>query len=103
MGPVHIGQLEYGPKTGLCLLQAEGRMRLLAFRGESGPDTACDMLYSAADVRVKEHRRLGRLILEHGFPHHLAVAFGDVVREAEFVCRFLGVEFISPEGEASEP
>src|SRR5512140_3067359 len=36
MGPVHIGQFEYGPKTGLCLTRDPGGpFKLLAFSGES--------------------------------------------------------------------
>jgi L-fucose isomerase-like protein len=98
IGPVHLGQFEYGPKTGICLVQSpDGRFRLLAFRGESSPETACNMLYSAADVRVANPQRLGRLILEHGFPHHLAVAFGDVCEEVRTLCGYLGVEYVSPD------
>ncbi len=99
-GPVHVGQFQHGPKTGLCLLhEASGKFKLLVFRGESGPDTDLGMDYSAADVRVKNPRRLHRLILDHGFPHHLALAFGDVSEEARMVCQFLGVEFVSPDAE----
>ncbi len=98
MGPVHIGQFEYGPKTGICLLDdGGGKFRLLAFGGESGPDTARGMVYSAADVRVKYPRRLHRLILDHGFPHHLAVAFGDLTEDLRLLCGYLGVEFVSPD------
>ena len=100
-GPVHIGQFEYGPKTGLCLLHAgDGRFKLLAFRGESSPQTDLGMRYSAADVRVKEPRKLHALVLDHGFPHHLAMAFGDIARETRMLCRFLGVEYVSPDPEA---
>jgi L-fucose isomerase-like protein len=98
MGPVHLGQLEFGPKTGLCLAEDGGRFRILSFVGESGPDTARDMLYCATDVRVKDPRRLDRLVLEGGFPHHLAVAFGDISREVEMLCRLLGVDLVTPEG-----
>jgi L-fucose isomerase-like protein len=103
-GPVHIGQFQHGPKTGLCLLHdSGGKFKLLVFRGESGPDTDLGMCYSAADVRVKNPHKLHRLILDHGFPHHLALAFGDIFEETRILCQFLGVEFISPEAEDARP
>jgi L-fucose isomerase-like protein len=98
MGPVHIGQFEFGPKTGLCLTQdPDGKFKLLAFRGESTPDTARGLAYSAADLAVPEYRKLNQLLLDGGFPHHLAVALGDVSEEAKMLCRFLGIEWVSPD------
>ncbi len=97
MGPVHIGQLQYGTKTGLCLMQApDGRFKMLAFTGESSEKTAKGLAYSATDIAVPKFRELNSLILEHGFPHHLAVAFGDVLKDVELVCRYLDVEFYTP-------
>ncbi len=32
----------------------------------------------------------------YGFPHHLAVAMGDITQEVAEVCGFLGVECVSP-------
>ena len=81
MGPVHVGQFEYGPKTGLCLSRGpDGKFRMLSFRGESRPETAKGLAYSAADVRVADPRKLNRLILDHGFPHHLAAHSGRHLR-----------------------
>jgi L-fucose isomerase-like protein len=97
MGPVHIGQFEYGPKTGLCLMcDPGGKFRLLIFRGESSPETARGLAASAADIRVAEFARLNRLVLDHGFPHHLAVAMDDISEDARLLCAFLGVEYVSP-------
>jgi len=97
MGPVHIGQFEYGPKTGLCLTHdPDGRFKLLAFRGESGPRTAQGKAYSAADIHVSEYRELDRLVLDGGFPHHLAMAFDDILEDLRMLCTFLGVGFVSP-------
>ena len=98
MGPVHIGQFEFGPKTGLCLTQDRaGKFKLLAFRGESTPKTARGLTYSAVDMAVPEHRKLNQLVLDGGFPHHLAVVMGDVSEEARMLCQFLGVEWVSPD------
>jgi L-fucose isomerase-like protein len=97
MGPVHIGQYEFGPKTGLCLAQArDGRFKLLVFRGASSPETARGLAYVAADMAVPDYQRLNRLVLEGGFPHHLAVALADVSEEAGMLCAFLGIECVSP-------
>lgn len=97
MGPVHIGQMDYGPKTGICLVQApNGRFKILAFHGKSSSETDRGVKYSAADVRVPDHRRLNELILEHGFPHHLAVAMGEITEDVRLLCRFLDVDYLSP-------
>jgi L-fucose isomerase-like protein len=97
MGPVLIGQFEYGPKTGLCLTRdPDGRFKILAFAGESSPKTARGMTYSAADIRVADYARLDRLVLEGGFPHHLAVAMGDIREDVRMLCALLGVAYVSP-------
>ena len=98
MGPVLAGQFEYGPKTGLCLTRdPDGEFKMLVFVGESGPQSAKGMIYSAADIIVADPKKLNRLVLEGGFPHHLAMALGDVREEARLLCEFLGVRYISPD------
>lgn len=97
MGPVHIGQFEFGPKTGLCLARdPNGEFKLLTFHGESSPQTARGITYSATDIAVADYRKLNRLVLDGGFPHHLAVALGDIREEVRMLCTFLGVRFVSP-------
>jgi L-fucose isomerase-like protein len=97
-GPTHIGQFEYGVKTGLCITKTpDGRLKLLAFTGESSPQTAKGVLYSGADVRVQNYRRLDQLKREHGFPHHLAVAFCDLSRELREFAAYYGIEYLSPD------
>ena len=96
MGPVLIGQFEYGPKTGLCLTRdPDGSFKLLAFSGDSTPETARGMTYSAADVRFADYAKLNRLVLDGGFPHHLAVAMGDIREDLRMLCMFLGIEQVS--------
>jgi L-fucose isomerase-like protein len=98
IGPVHVGQFKYGVKTGICMMRGpSGRFRLLAFKGESSAATAKGMMYSAADVRVPAYPKLNRLVLEYGFPHHLAMAFGDITEDLRLLCRYLGIEYVSPE------
>jgi len=96
-GPTCIGQFEYGPKTGVSIIQDDGRFKMLAFSGHSGPRTAAGLLISAADIELSCHRRLNELIFEHGFPHHLAVAFGDVAADLKLLCHFYGMEYLNPE------
>ena len=97
IGPVLIGQFEYGPKTGLCLTRGpNGSFKLLAFSGESTAETARGMTYSAADIRVADYAKLNRLVIEGGFPHHLAVAMGDIREDLRMLCAFLGIEYVSP-------
>lgn len=96
LGPVLIGQFAYGPKTGICLMQKpDGKFSLLSFEGESTPDTARGMKYCAADMLVPNYKELNRLVLDHGFPHHLAVATGLHNADLALLCRFLGVEHLS--------
>ncbi len=69
MGPVHIGQFEFGPKTGLCLARdPNGRFKLLVFRGTSSPETARGLAYVAADMAVPDYQRLNQLVLEGDSP-----------------------------------
>jgi L-fucose isomerase-like protein len=97
MGPVHVGQFEFGPKTGLCLTRdPDGRFKLLAFTGRSDPQSARGLTYSAVDMAVADPQKLNRLVLDGGFPHHLAVALGDVTEEARMLSKFLGVEYLNP-------
>lgn len=97
IGPVHIGQFQYGLKTGIDLIcTEEDKLKMLVFVGENTEDTAKGILYSAADIKVKEYRRLHELIMEHGFSHHLAVAFGDISKELKEICKYYGIEYITP-------
>jgi L-arabinose isomerase len=97
-GPVHVGQFAPGPKTGVGITQTpDGRFRMLAFRGESGPGTDLGIINSSADIRVPQFRQLNRLILDNGFPHHLAMAMSDITGDLRLLCRFLGVEYLTPE------
>ena len=104
MGPVHIGQYQYGAKTGLCLTRdPDGTFKLLVFRGESSPKTARGLAYSAADMAVPDYQKLNQLVLEGGFPHHLAVALADVSAEARMLCTFLGIKWVSPHDDPPAP
>jgi L-fucose isomerase-like protein len=98
IGPVVIGQFEYGPKTGICINQdQDGEFTILAFEGENTPESAIGMKYSAADVVVKNPEKLNELVLDGGFPHHLAVATGHVAEDIQLLCKFLGVRYVNPD------
>ena len=95
--PVLIGQFGYGLKTGIGLMQGpDGRFKMLAFVGESGKSTAKGKLYSAADVRVKEYKKLNDIILQEGFSHHLAVAMEDISMELKELCAYYGIDYFDP-------
>jgi L-fucose isomerase-like protein len=97
MGPVHIGQFAFGAKTGLCLTQdRSGGFKLLGFRGESNPQTSRGLTYSAVDMAVPDYVRLNRLVLDEGFPHHLAVAMSDITDDVRLLCKFLAVRYLTP-------
>lgn len=96
-GPTCIGQLAYGVKTGLALMQdRRGKFNMLVFTGENSPDTQQNILFCAADIEVPSHKKLNDLIMEHGFPHHVALAFGDLSKELSLLCGFYGIEYINP-------
>ena len=98
MGPTLVGQFEYGPKTGIGLIQTkEGKFKMLVFTGENTKQTAKNMKYSAADIRLKNYKELNKLIIEHGFSHHLAVAMGDIREELKELCKYYDIEYISPD------
>jgi L-fucose isomerase-like protein len=98
VGPVLTGQFAYGAKTGICLTtKPDGSYQLLSFEGESSQNTDQGMKYSAADIRVPEYKRLNEIVLEHGFPHHLAVAEGQHNSALKMLCTLLGVEHVSPQ------
>lgn len=98
IGPMHIGQFQYGMKTGINLMQDKnGKFKMLVFTGENNKKTSRGILYSAADIRVKNYKRLNELILTHGFSHHLAMAMEDISKELSILCDYYGIEYISPE------
>ncbi len=98
MGPTCIGQFCYGVKTGVGMMQdRDGRFKMLVFTGESRPDTNQGLLCAAADVEVARPAELNRLILDHGFAHHLALADGDISQELKWLCDFYGIEYVNPD------
>lgn len=93
-----IGQLEYGPKTGIDLIQnPDGSLQMLAFTGENSPETAQGILYSGCDLRIKNYRRLDEIKRTRGFSHHLVIALADILPELRELCQFYNVELLSPD------
>jgi hypothetical protein len=45
---------------------------------------------------VPDYLRLNRIVLDEGFPHHLAMAMGDIANDVRMLCHFLGVRYFSP-------
>jgi L-fucose isomerase-like protein len=101
MGPVHLGQFAYGPKTGVCITHdPKSGFRILAFTGKSSPATNRGLRNSAVDMEVDDYKALNTLVLDGGFPHHLAVALGDITQDLRILCKYVGVEYVSPHGSA---
>jgi len=99
IGPALIGQFEYGPKTGINMIETpSGDMKMLAFCGSNAASTARGLKYAAADIRLREYRSLHQTILRHGFSHHLAVAMWDCRAELRVFCALTGVELVEPGG-----
>lgn len=91
-GPALIGQFQYGKKTGLAVApDGRGGIKLLCFTGESTPASNRHKLYSAVDLLVDGYQKLHAEILAGGFPHHVAVASGDISAEIREVCDCLGI------------
>jgi L-fucose isomerase-like protein len=94
----HIGQLMYGPKTGVDLVQTpEGGLQMLAFSGESSEETNQGVLYCACDMRVKNYQKLDEIKRTRGFSHHLIAALDDIVPELRDLCAFYGIDFVTPD------
>ena len=90
-----IGQLRYGKKTGIAMVpDRDKKFKMLIFTGESSSSSAKHMLYIASDVAVKDYKRLNEVILEEGFPHHLAMAFGDISQELKILCEYYGIRCV---------
>jgi L-arabinose isomerase len=97
-GPNLVGQFKYGVKTGIDLIHTgNGKYKMLVFTGSSDKTTARNVLYTAADVRVKDHKKLNELIIEHGFSHHLAMVMTDISRELKVLCEYYGIEYVNPD------
>ena len=94
-GPNLLGQFRYGKKTGIAMApDKDKKFKMLIFSGESSLSSNKHMLYSASDVMVKDYKRLNEVILKEGFPHHLAVAFGDISSELKIVCEYYGIRAV---------
>jgi len=90
-----VGQLRYGKKTGIAMApDKDKKFKMLIFTGESSPSSAKHMLYTASDIVVKDYKQLNEVILKEGFPHHLAVAFGDISKELKILCEYYGVRAV---------
>jgi len=89
-----IGQFRYGKKTGIAIApDKDKKFKMLIFTGESSSSSNKHMVYSAADVVVKDYKRLNETILQEGFPHHLAVAFGDISAELKILCEYYDIKY----------
>ena len=52
---------------------------------------------STLNAQMMPPAKLNRLILAHGFAHHLAMAAGDISQELKLLCEFYGIEYVNPD------
>jgi L-fucose isomerase-like protein len=45
-------------------------------------------------VKVKDLKKLYRTIIEEGFVHHASMIYGDLRKEMNAFCKFMGIDII---------
>jgi hypothetical protein len=45
-------------------------------------------------VKVKDHRKLYRTLVEEGFIHHASMIHGDQVEALKLACKFLDIQAV---------
>lgn len=83
-------QLKPGPVTICRLVEYEGEWKMLIAAGEIVPSDET-LAGTWAWVRVPDHDRLYRVLVEEGFIHHASMAHGDHVQALMLACKFLGI------------
>lgn len=84
-------QLRSGPVTFCRLAELDGCWKMLIARGEieSSPETLAG---TWGWVRVADHARLYRTLVEEGFIHHASMIHGDQCRALLQACKFLDIQ-----------
>jgi L-fucose isomerase-like protein len=84
-------QLKPGPVTLCRLAEYDGRWKLLIAPGEA-EESDERLAGTWAWVRVPDHQRLYRALVEEGFIHHASMIHGDQRAALRLACRFLDVD-----------
>ncbi|MDD5600930.1 MAG: hypothetical protein PHC87_04165, partial [Actinomycetota bacterium] len=70
-----------------------GKFRMLSTTGEAIPDSRV-LRGSWKWVKVKDLKKLYRVVIEEGFVHHASIIFGDLSKEMKLFCKFAGIDTI---------
>jgi len=91
------GTAEFQLKEGLLtinrLVEISGRFKMLSTIGEAVHDNRT-LRGSWKWVKVKDLKKLYRTIIEEGFVHHASMIYGDLRKEMNAFCKFMGIDII---------
>jgi len=91
------GTAEFQLKEGLLtinrLVEIGGRFKMLSTIGEAVYDNRT-LRGSWKWVKVKDLKKLYRTIIEEGFVHHASMIYGDLRKEMNAFCKFMGIDII---------
>ncbi|MEM3470548.1 MAG: L-fucose/L-arabinose isomerase family protein [Thermoproteota archaeon] len=88
-------RLKPGAVTINRLVEYDGEFKMLIVGGEiveEGPYTRGSYSW----VRIKNLDEVYRMLVNEGFIHHASMVHGDISREIESACRFLGIKVVKP-------
>ena len=86
-------QLKPGKVTFCRLAEYDNEWKMLITTGEVVPSDEV-MGGTWAWVKVRDHDRLYRTLVEEGFIHHASMAYGDQIQALAMACKFLDVETV---------
>ena len=83
-------QLRPGRVTFCRLAEYDDEWKMLIATGEIEP-SAETLAGTWSWVRVQDHARLYRTLVEEGFIHHASMIHGDQTQALQLACKFLGI------------
>lgn len=93
MAGLYQFQLKPGMVTFCRLAEFDGEWKMLVAKGEIIPSDE-DLAGTWSWVRVNDHARLYRTLVEEGFIHHASMIHGDQRAALRLACRFLGIQAV---------
>jgi L-fucose isomerase-like protein len=91
MAGLYQFQLKPGPVTFCRLAEYDNRWKMLIARGEIIPSNET-LAGTWSWVRVNDHARLYRTLVEEGFIHHASMIHGDQQAALLQACKFLDIQ-----------
>jgi L-fucose isomerase-like protein len=86
-------QLRPGKVTFCRLQEYDDEWKMLLTSGEIIPSSD-ELAGTWAWVRVADHERLYRTLVEEGFVHHASMIHGDHAAALHLACKFLGIRVV---------